>query len=136
MPRLEALQSTSANSVALVVAQFEFGSDVKETRAAIEQSIRRAGLPASVDPTVPALNINPSPVIIASIAATSQDGLSEAAEIAQTEIKPALLGIEGVASVDITRRRGAAGVVTLDPAKLAEAGVSQARSSACSPRTT
>ena len=28
IPRLERLQSTSANSVALVVAQFEFGSDV------------------------------------------------------------------------------------------------------------
>src|SRR4029077_11249661 len=70
-PRLEALQSTSANSIALVIAQFKFGTDVKETRALIEQSIEAANLPPSVDPTVAALNINQSPVIIASIAATT-----------------------------------------------------------------
>ena len=50
VPRLEALQSTSANSLALVVAQFSFGSDVKEIRAAIEQNLQNAGLPATVEP--------------------------------------------------------------------------------------
>ena len=40
VPRLESLRSTSANSVALVVAQFSFGTDVKETQAAIDQNIR------------------------------------------------------------------------------------------------
>ena len=51
VPRLEKLQSTSANSVALVVAQFSFGTDVKETQATIEENIASAGLPASVKPT-------------------------------------------------------------------------------------
>ncbi len=102
VPRLEALQSTSANSIALVIAQFSFGTDVKETRAQIEQNIGAANLPPSVTPTVAALNINASPVIIASVAATTPDGLSEAARIVQTEIQPALLGIEGVASVDVS----------------------------------
>ena len=69
-PRLEALQSTSANSIALVVAQFAFGTDVKEAQAAIEENIAAAGLPDGVEPTGQALNINASPVIIASIAAT------------------------------------------------------------------
>ncbi len=76
VPRLEGLQSTSANSLSLVVAQFSFGSDVKEIRAAIEQNLQNAGLPPTVSPTVTALNINASPVIIASIAATSEDGLA------------------------------------------------------------
>ena len=74
MPRLEALQSTSANSLALVVAQFSFGSDVKEIRAPIEQNIQAANLPPTVEPQVTALNINSSPVIIASIAATIRTG--------------------------------------------------------------
>ena len=109
MPRLEALQSTSANSLSLVVAQFSFGSDVKEIRASIEQNLQNAGLPNTVEPQVTALNINSAPVIIASIAATTDDGLDEAAQVAQEDIVPALLGIEGVATRRRLRRRGAAG---------------------------
>jgi len=100
MPRLAELRSTSANSIALVVAQFEFGTNVKETRATIEENIRSLGLPAGVDPTVSALNINASPVIIASIAATSETGLDRAAEIATSEILPAIQALDGVASAD------------------------------------
>ena len=46
VPRLETVQSTSANSIALVVAQFSYGTNVKETTAAIEEGIAKAGLPA------------------------------------------------------------------------------------------
>ena len=127
VPRLEALQSTSANSLALVVAQFSFGTDVKEARAQIEQNIQAANLPQSVDPTVAALNINASPVIIASVAATTPDGLSEAARIVKTEIEPALLGIEGVAGVDVSGGHEDQVRITLDPAKLAKAGISESQ---------
>src|SRR5512141_1753488 len=88
VPRLESLQSTSANSLALVVAQFSFGSDVKEIRATIEQNLQNAGLPSTVSPQVSALNINASPVIIASIAATTDNGLADAASITQEVIQP------------------------------------------------
>ncbi len=123
VPRLESLQSTSANSIALVIAQFSYGTNVKEVQAQIEQNIQAANLPSGVSPQVNALNINASPVIIASIAATSQNGLAEAARIAQTEISPALLGLEGVASVDITGGETQRVMVTLDPAKLAANGI-------------
>jgi HAE1 family hydrophobic/amphiphilic exporter-1 len=124
VPRLESLQSTSVNSLSLIVAQFSFGSDVKEIRAAIEQNIQGAGLPSTVTPQVSALNINASPVIIASIAATSEDGLARAAEIARTEVEPALLGIDGVGSVDVTGGEEQRVLITLDPDKLASNGIS------------
>ncbi|HKF84185.1 MAG TPA: efflux RND transporter permease subunit [Candidatus Limnocylindrales bacterium] len=124
VPRLESVQSTSANSLALVVAQFSFGSDVKEIRAAIEQNLQNVGLPATVNPQVTALNINASPVIIASIAATSEDGLTDAARVAQEDIKPALLAIDGVGSVDITGGEEQRVLVTLDPEKLTANGIS------------
>ena len=127
VPRLEALQSTSANSLSLVVAQFSFGSDVKEIRATIEQNLQNAGLPNTVEPQVTALNINSSPVIIASIAATTEDGLDEAAQVAQDEIVPALLGIEGVATVDVTGGEEQRVLITLDPQKLTENGVTIAQ---------
>ena len=124
VPRLESLQSTSVNSLSLIVAQFSFGSDVKEIRAAIEQNIQGAGLPSTVTPEVSALNINASPVIIASIAATSEDGLARAAEIARSEVEPALLGIDGVGSVDVTGGEEQRVLITLDPGKLASNGIS------------
>ena len=122
--RLTSLRSTSANSVALIVAQFSFGTNVKETRATIEQNLASLGLPAAVDPTVTALNINSSPVIIASIAATNPDGLDQAATIASTEIVPAIEALDGVANVDLTGTLEQQVVITLDPTKLAAAGVS------------
>jgi HAE1 family hydrophobic/amphiphilic exporter-1 len=122
--RLERLQSTSANSIALVVAQFEFDTDVKETRAQIEQNLANVGLPDGVNPTVNALNINASPVIVASIRAETEDGLAEAARIARTVIVPELLGLEGVSAADVTGGLEQRVMVTLDPDKLAENGVS------------
>ena len=127
VPNLKSLQSTSANSLALVVAQFAFGSDVKEIRAAIEANLQNAGLPQTVTPQVTALDINASPVIIASIAATSQDGLAAAADVTQNAIKPALLGIDGVGSVDVTGGEEQRIQITLDPEKLAANGVSLAQ---------
>jgi HAE1 family hydrophobic/amphiphilic exporter-1 len=123
IPRLASLRSTSANSIALVVAQFSFGTNVKETRAAIEENLRGIGLPQSVDPTVNALNINSSPVIIASIAATSEEGLDAAARIAQDEIVPRIQSLDGVASADVTGGLEPQVTVTLDPQKLAENGI-------------
>jgi HAE1 family hydrophobic/amphiphilic exporter-1 len=123
IPRLERIQSTSANSVALVVAQFEFGTNVKETVAAIEANLRNAGLPASVEPTVQALNINQSPVITASIAATGPD-LDRVAEIARLEILPEIQALDGVARADLTGGVTRQLVITLDPTKLAESGLS------------
>jgi len=127
IPRLSNLSSSSANSIAIVVAQFEFGTDIKEVRSTIEQNLQTAGLPRNVTPQVAALNINASPVIIASVAGTSQDGLDAAAQIARTEVVPALQGIEGVATVDLTGGLESQVVVTLDPAKLAVTGLSVAQ---------
>ena len=127
VPRLKTVQSTSANSIALVIAQFEYGTDVKEALAAIEEGMADAGLPDNVDPTASALNINASPVVIASIAATSEDGLEAAAEIARTEIIPELQAIEGVSRADVTGGLEQRMLITLDPTKLAESGVSVAQ---------
>jgi len=125
VPRLKNLQSTSANSIALVVAQFSYGTDVKETRSTIEQNLQSAGLPSTVTPQVSALNINASPVIIASVAATSENGLADAATVAETDIVPALLALDGVASVDLTGGEVQRVTITLDPAKLAATGITE-----------
>jgi HAE1 family hydrophobic/amphiphilic exporter-1 len=124
VPRLSFIQSTSSNSISLVVTQFSFGTDVDATTAAIEDALEKASLPESVTPTVQALNINASPVVIASIAATGADGLADVATIARTEIIPEVAAIEGVARADLTGGLTTRLAITLDPAKLASNGIS------------
>ncbi len=121
--RLEIVQSTSSNSISLVIAQFSYGTNVKDTTAAINEAIAKANLPETATPTVQALNINASPVVVSSIASTGTGGLEGVAEIARTEIVPELEAIEGVARVDLTGGLEQRLFVTLDPAKLATAGI-------------
>jgi HAE1 family hydrophobic/amphiphilic exporter-1 len=122
--RLERIQSTSANSIAVVVATFSFGTNVKEARAAIESNLTSVGLPQGVAPQVTALNINQSPVIIASIATGSDADLAAAGRIVRTDVVPALQGLDGVGSVDVTGGLEQRVTVTLDSSRLALAGTS------------
>ena len=57
----------------------------------------------------------------------SDDGLEAAANIARTEIVPDILGIEGVASADLTGGLEQQVLITLDPDKLADTGVTVAQ---------
>ena len=124
IPRLERVQSTSANSIALVVAQFSYGTNVKDTKAAIAQNVGALKLPQNVTPQVNSLDINASPVIIASISGNGPDGLTAAAKVAAAEVVPDLQGLDGVASVDLAGGLVTRLVVTLDPTKMAADGVS------------
>ena len=121
--RLTHLQSTSANSISLVVAQFSYGTDVKETRAAIEQNLANVGLPQGVVPAGQRSQHQPaagrssprSPGL-------GEAGLHDAASLARTDIVPALQGLDGVGAVDVTGGLEQRLLVTLDPAKLAASG--------------
>ncbi len=100
------------------IAQFAYGTDVKEATDGHRGGHRRrpaCRTPSS--PTVSALNINACPVIIASIAATSEDGLEAAADIARTEIVPEIAAIEGVSRADVTGGLETRLLVTLDPGR-------------------
>jgi HAE1 family hydrophobic/amphiphilic exporter-1 len=124
IPRLERLQSTSANSLGLVVAQFSYGTNVKDVRATIEQNLQAAGLPPTVSPSVTSLNINATPVIVASISASDGTSLEDVARIVQTQVVPEVQALEGVNSAEATGGETRRIEITLDPAKLTEAGIS------------
>jgi HAE1 family hydrophobic/amphiphilic exporter-1 len=124
IPGLSQLQSTSANSFAFVLAQFDYGTDLDEATATIEENLRTATLPQTVEPTVGSFNFNAAPVVVASVSAQGDTDLEEAAEIARTEIIPELEAIPGVASADLAGGLEDRLVITLDPRAMAEAGVS------------
>ncbi|MFN8622293.1 MAG: efflux RND transporter permease subunit [Chloroflexota bacterium] len=124
VPRLEKTQSTSANSLSLVVAQFSYGTDLKETLATINTQLDGATLPEGVNPRVTALNINDQPVIVATVAPAPGADPVEAARIAREIVAPEIRSLEGVSSADLSGGATAVLKITLDPAKLAESGIS------------
>ena len=103
VPRLEALSSTSANSLSLVVAQFEYGTDIKDDqcrhrgggRARHPARRRRAaGLRASTSTTSPS-SWRPSGPPRAAIRPRPRASRA-------TELLPLIRAIPGVSSADLT----------------------------------
>ena len=69
VPRLESYTSTSANSLSLVVAQFSFGTNLKETISTVEQQVGQLDLPQGSEPQVSSFDFNNQPVVVATVAA-------------------------------------------------------------------
>jgi len=124
VPRLESLSSTSANSLSLVIAQFEYGTNIRDTQQAIETALGGATLPSGVQPRVSAVNINDQPVIVAAIGPAEGADPAAAAAIARAELLPLIRAIPGVSSADLTGGTTKRLVITLDPTAMAAAGVS------------
>ena len=124
VPGLTQMRSTSANSFAFVLAQFDYGTDLDKAVAEIEANLRQASLPNGVDPTVGAFNFNAAPVVVTSVAGVGSTDLETAAAIARNEIIPELEAIPGVASAEMAGGLEDRLVITLDPRKMADAGVS------------
>ncbi len=123
VPRLEQLQSTSASSLSLVLAQFEFGTDIKDTMATIDQQLATAALPEGVEPRARALDINAAPVIIASVSPPAGGDARTAADLARSVVQPEVLGVEGVTSADLTGGPTQMVRVTLRPEDMARTGI-------------
>jgi hydrophobic/amphiphilic exporter-1 (mainly G- bacteria), HAE1 family len=123
VPRLEQMQSTSANGLSLVFAQFSFGTDIKETLTTINQQLAQAVLPADVSPQVNAFNINDQPVVIASLRPAEGADPLEAARIARTVVLPQIRSLDGVSSADLAGGPTPVLSITLDPQAMSENGI-------------
>jgi HAE1 family hydrophobic/amphiphilic exporter-1 len=124
IPRLQTTQSTSGNSLSLVFAQFDFGTDLKETLASVDQAVGQLKLPEGSTPQVSSFDFASQPIVIATIGPVEGADPVAAAEVARTEVVPALEGIDGVSAVDLTGGATPVLDIVLDPAKMADAGVS------------
>ena len=124
VPRLETMQSTSSNSLSLVFAQFDFGTDLKETIDNVESAVAQADLPEGIEPQVSSFDFASQPIIVATVGPVEGADPVEAAAITRDEVVPALLGIEGVSTAELTGGATPILDIVLDPAKMAEHGIS------------
>ena len=122
VPNLEHINSSSVNSMSIVVASFKYGTNIKDTIATVDSNVKAIGLPS--DSTIQSFDINAFPSLIVAIRATGSTTPDQLNEMAATTIVPALQGLDGVSKVDLSGATQNRLVVMLDPAKLAANGVS------------
>ena len=124
LPRLQHVNSSSVNSISVVVAEFSYGTDVKSTQDALTQAVDAVQLPSGSTPQIQSLDINALPPLVVSLQASGPTTQAQLNALATGTIAPALQGIDGVAKVGLSGTIQQRVLIALDPAKLAAARVS------------
>ena len=122
VPALQHIDSSSVNSLSIVVASFDYGTDVKGTTATIDANVKALGLPAASQ--VESFDINALPPLTVAIQAKPGTTTAQLDALAASTIVPALESIDGVSTVDLSGASQERLVVELDPAKLAANNIS------------
>jgi HAE1 family hydrophobic/amphiphilic exporter-1 len=112
---LRHVDSTSLEGLSIVTAQYEYGTAMADRERALRERLAAGGLPEGVTPTVARFSPNSFPIY--SVAVAGDPAVAE--RFVDTELRPALAGIAGVAAVDKSGGSARVVAVVADPAKLA-----------------
>ena len=119
---LKTVDSSSVNSLSIVVATFSYGTNIKDTLSTIDTNVKALGLTSTS--TVESFDINAFPSLIVAIRSTGSTTADELNTLATTTIVPSLESIDGVSKVDLSGASQPRLVISLDPTKLAADNVS------------
>ena len=120
---LESVQSFSSENRSIILASFEFGTDMTEVESTISSSVNGISFPDGVStPLVGRINPDSFPVLQLSVSGDRE--LVELQEILDSRILPEISGIDGVFRVEITGEVRRQAQIVVDPAKMREKGVS------------
>ncbi len=121
LPGLQSVQSTSTNGLSILVATFEYGTDMKATQTTISNNLQGVALPQGAAlPKVQTFNLQSQPIIQLSLSSTSPtETPAELAQLARSQIIPELKKVDGVFNIDLLGGGARQVLITLDPAKLA-----------------
>jgi len=135
---LKHLYSTSAESMSMILAEFEFGTKMGPVNDSFNELISQVELPAEVAGAiglVPDLKENPRiipidvtgimPLVVLSLSGEASPEQLKA--VAESDIVPALSGIDGVLSVDTAGGENDRVIIAPDPAKMNQYGLSLAQ---------
>ena len=120
---LDDIQSISSENLSLLIANFKFGIDMAEAERVISTRLSGVQFPVGVeDPRVGRISSEEFPVLQLSVLGDRE--IPELQRFVETLIRPAILGVDGVFSADITGGVDEIVLVTVDPDKLSESGIS------------
>jgi len=119
---LKELQSISTDNLSVVIAEFDYGTDMEKMEQEIEASVNNLVLPSGTgQPTVDRIDLSDFPIIFFSLSGDRE--VSELEAIARRDVLPAVEQVDGVARVGIEGAAAQLVLVTLDPQKLAQYGL-------------
>lgn len=123
VPSVRSIQSTSGDGLSLVVAQFDFGQDMRAAEQEVGRAVAALRLPQGVgQPAVSRLDLNQTlPVVQLSLSGSAP--LAEIDRVAREDLGPKLAAIDGVASVDVTGGAIRRVDVVLDAERVRQAGL-------------
>ena len=125
-PGIKDLMSVSQEGLSIVVATFDWGHDMSQAREDIAQKVGLVPLPEGASkPSIMKFDPTLLPIMQLSVTESKDRGLAELTDLARNTIKPRLEGVEGVASVDILGGLTRQVIVSLDPKKLSQYGLTQ-----------
>ena len=97
---LRSMQSTSSQSISLIIAEFEFGADMAEVQNRLSGRVANLDLPGTILP--PRVNrLSPDEIPVLQLSILRPGELQALIPIVQEQIVPALSGVEGVASAEL-----------------------------------
>ena len=119
---LDTLQSTSFEGNSIVLATFEYGTDMASAERAIESAVASMSFTTGVeDPEVGRFDPDQFPVL--QFSATSDAGTDVVSEYVQSGILPELTGLEGIQQVLVTGEVERQVRVSADPERMLANGV-------------
>ncbi len=120
---LEGVQSFSSENRSIIVANFEFGTDMTDVENNLNSSVSGINFPDGVtDPIVGRINPDSFPVLQLSI--TGERELVELQDLLESRILPAVSAVEGVFRVEVVGEVQRQAQIVVDPARMGEKGVS------------
>jgi len=119
---IKELQSISTENLSVVIAKFDYGTDMEKMEQEIAASVDNVVLPATASqPSVDRIDLADFPIIFFSL--FGQSDTSELETTARRDVLPAIEQVDGVARVAIEGAAAQQVWVTLNPEQLAQYGL-------------
>ena len=116
------ISSTSLESLAIVAAEYEYGTDMPAAEREVQEHLSAVDLPAGVAaPMVQRISMDSIPIITMAVFG---DDAAATESYVDTRLLPALQATSGVGGVTKTGGSSQLVAVVVDPVRLAEAGLS------------
>ncbi|MBB3109870.1 HAE1 family hydrophobic/amphiphilic exporter-1 [Paenibacillus phyllosphaerae] len=120
-----AVNSTSSENVSIITVEYSYDKDMKEAEEELGAAIDSFEKPSGAQDTqISKISLNDFPVVSLSVSSKGL-GLEEVTQLVETELQPALEGIEGIGTVAISGQNIKEVHLTFDQAKMAQYGLTQ-----------
>ncbi|HZS92342.1 MAG TPA: efflux RND transporter permease subunit [Chloroflexota bacterium] len=129
VPGINTLTSTSSQNASVVVAQFNYGTDINQAEAKIAAAVSALSLPSGVQaPKVSTIDFSAFPIMYLAVKNNdARASLQQTYTLVNTQVKPQLEQIGGVAAADVSGGANPRVTITLHPAALARYGLTVAQ---------